>query len=478
MADKQISALPEATSIGTSDLFVTQQNNQAKKVTGQTLIRDLAVALDGHGGISSIELTDVVGRQNIYTITFADNTTTTFTVTDGEQGLQGLQTYIYIRYSSAYPVTTMLTSPNKYIGICSTTSSTAPTNINSYSWYQWKGDTGSQGVGIISIAKISTVGLNDTYRITFSNSSTQNFTVTNGSNIQSISKSGTSGLIDEYTVLLTNGDTTDFEVTNGNGIASIALESGNHAAGTYDTYRMTFDDGDIFDFQIYNGANGEGAVSTVAGIPVVGDNGDVPTVKIQNSAPTTSTTGYVNQLLYDTTGGVLYVCTAISGSTYTWRGASVTVEDALSSSSTNPVQNKVITEALSGKVPTTRTVNGKALSGNITLAAADVDAVPTTRTINGNALSANIVTQLKFTNKTVATSAWTSDSTYTGYNYTAVVSCSNVTATMIPDVIFSPADAMSGNFAPVADSSAGSVTIYAKEVPSATITIPTIICFA
>ena len=38
MADKQISALPEATSIGTSDLFAVQQNNQAKKVAGQTLI--------------------------------------------------------------------------------------------------------------------------------------------------------------------------------------------------------------------------------------------------------------------------------------------------------------------------------------------------------------------------------------------------------------------------------------------------------
>ena len=41
-------------------------------------------------------------------------------------------------------------------------------------------------------------------------------------------------------------------------------------------------------------------------------------------------------------------------------------------------------------VPTTRTVNNKALSSNITLSAADVSAVPTTRTVNGKALSANI----------------------------------------------------------------------------------------
>lgn len=45
---------------------------------------------------------------------------------------------------------------------------------------------------------------------------------------------------------------------------------------------------------------------------------------------------------------------------------------------------------LSGYVPTSRTVNSKALSGNITLAASDVGAVPTTRTVNSKALSADI----------------------------------------------------------------------------------------
>lgn len=43
-----------------------------------------------------------------------------------------------------------------------------------------------------------------------------------------------------------------------------------------------------------------------------------------------------------------------------------------------------------GAVPTTRTVNGKALSTNISLNATDVSAVPTTRTVAGKALSANI----------------------------------------------------------------------------------------
>ena len=51
-----------------------------------------------------------------------------------------------------------------------------------------------------------------------------------------------------------------------------------------------------------------------------------------------------------------------------------TLDSALSSSTTNPVQNKVVNTALNAKVPTSRTINGKALSSNITLSASDVNA--------------------------------------------------------------------------------------------------------
>ena len=61
-------------------------------------------------------------------------------------------------------------------------------------------------------------------------------------------------------------------------------------------------------------------------------------------------------------------------------GANKTVVDSsLSSSSRNPVQNKVINSALAGKVPTSRTVNGKALSSNIVLSASDVNAIPSSQ---------------------------------------------------------------------------------------------------
>lgn len=60
----------------------------------------------------------------------------------------------------------------------------------------------------------------------------------------------------------------------------------------------------------------------------------------------------------------------------------ITVDSALSSTSTNPVQNNTINTKfdsiqtnIDNKVPNTRTVNGKALSGDITLSASDTGAV-------------------------------------------------------------------------------------------------------
>ncbi|MCM1136329.1 MAG: hypothetical protein NC400_12240 [Clostridium sp.] len=84
--------------------------------------------------------------------------------------------------------------------------------------------------------------------------------------------------------------------------------------------------------------------------------------------------------------------------------AQLPMDTVLSNTSENPVQNKVVYAALADKVPTARKVNGKALSGDISLTAADVGArpsnwiptaaqvgaVPTTRKVNNKALSADI----------------------------------------------------------------------------------------
>ena len=59
------------------------------------------------------------------------------------------------------------------------------------------------------------------------------------------------------------------------------------------------------------------------------------------------------------------------------------IDSAMSSTSENPVQNKVITTELNNKISTitARTINGHALSANITLTADDVGALPDTTSI-------------------------------------------------------------------------------------------------
>lgn len=69
--------------------------------------------------------------------------------------------------------------------------------------------------GIHSIAKLSTSGLVDTYRITLADTTTFDFVVNNGRGITGISKTGTSGLVDTYTISYNNGTTSKFTVTNG-----------------------------------------------------------------------------------------------------------------------------------------------------------------------------------------------------------------------------------------------------------------------
>ena len=85
MADKTVGELPRASTVTTTDLFVMEQAGQAKSLTGQVLINDLATALDGHGGIKSITLNDD------YTLTFtmADDTEVTTTSVRGATGAKG-----------------------------------------------------------------------------------------------------------------------------------------------------------------------------------------------------------------------------------------------------------------------------------------------------------------------------------------------------------------------------------------------------
>ena len=175
------------------------------------------------------------------------------------------------------------------------------------------GQDGDDGVGIASIEKTSTSGLVDTYTVTYTDGDTDTFTVTNGQNgtngtngtdgvgISSISKTGTSGLVDTYTITLSNGNTATFTVTNG--------EKGDTGS---------------------TGATGNG-ISTIS---------------------KTGTSGLVDTYTITFTNGNSTTFTVTNGN-----DATVTIDSSLSSSSTNPVQNKVINTALGNKVNTSDIVD-------------------------------------------------------------------------------------------------------------------------
>lgn len=78
-------------------------------------------------------------------------------------------------------------------------------------------------------------------------------------------------------------------------------------------------------------------------------------------------------------------------------------------------------------------------------------------------------------NKVVDKEDFTSDNTYTDYPYRAAIAVNGVTTDMIPEIIFDVADAIGGNYSPVAQTYNGGVYIYAASPPDNNLTIPTII---
>lgn len=83
--------------------------------------------------------------------------------------------------------------------------------------------------------------------------------------------------------------------------------------------------------------------------------------------------------------------------------------------------------------------------------------------------------KLQFSNVTVPKGAFVSNTTYQDFPYRASIALSGVIKSMIPEVVLSVDDALSGNYAPVAESYNGGVYLYAGSPPDSDITIPTIV---
>lgn len=202
MADKRIQDLTPASSVGTADRFVLEQSGQAKSLTGQVLINDLATALDGHGGIASITYTAPVSPSlnGTLTITLADESVVTLSITNGR--------------------------------------------------------------GITGISKSSS-GLTDTYTLSYNDGTTSTFSVDNGKEISSVLKTGAVGLTDIYTISYNDNTTDSFNVTNGRGIDNISWsESGTQGDGMTHTGTISYNDNTTSTIIFHDGVKGDTGAQT------------------------------------------------------------------------------------------------------------------------------------------------------------------------------------------------------------------------
>lgn len=149
MADKSIAQLNEAEKVYSDNLFVLHQAGEAKKLSGNTLKNWLLEIAQSLGGISKIEKVSTSGLKDTYRIYYAkDGTTTDFTVTNGEKGDKGDNSYTWIRYTGTEPTESSHsfgTEPDDWMGIYAGKSATAPTNYKDYSWFKIKGEKGDTG---------------------------------------------------------------------------------------------------------------------------------------------------------------------------------------------------------------------------------------------------------------------------------------------------------------------------------------------
>ena len=130
-------------------------------------------------------------------------------------------------------------------------------------------------------------------------------------------------------------------------------------------------------------------------------------------------------------------------------GANKTIVDSeFSSTSTNPVQNKLINSSLNELNDSIRTLVGRV--DNLEYAQLQIQQ-----------------------NVEVTTSMFSEDTTYAdlGYNYKGTIPISGITTSDVVNVTFNMAQAVSGNFAPISNTYNGGVYIYAKEMPTSTITV-------
>ena len=233
----------------------------------------------GDNGVSvvSIEKTGTENNIDTYTITYSDGTTSTFTVTNGVDGPQGIQGE---KGADGHtPVITIGENGNWFVD-------GTDTGIKA------QGPKGEDGRSVVFISLTSSEGNVDTYTITYSDGTTSTFTVTNGVD-------GSQGIqgdkgADGHTPVITIGKNGNWFVDgadtgikaqgpkgdkgeDGRGIISITLIS---SEGDVDTYTITYTDGTTSTFTVTNGAEGPQGIQGEKGadghtpVITIGENGN------------------------------------------------------------------------------------------------------------------------------------------------------------------------------------------------------------
>lgn len=270
-----------------------------------------------------------------------------------------------------------------------------------------KGDKGDTGNGIASITKTGTQGLVDTYTITYTDGTTSTFTVTNG---QNGSGSGTVTQVDTG-VGLTGGPIT------GSGTIKAKLKSETASTRASQSVSSTASR----QYAVTPDSNGYLSVNVPwENTDDYNDLSNKPTIPSKVS-DLQNDSGFIN--------------TETDPTVPSWAKAS---------------SKPSYTASEVGAVPTSRTVNGKALSSNITLSASDVGA------------------QSAITSTTVSITVanWNATTTCTK-SVTGVTSSNNVIVTPAPASI----NTWNSNGVYCSAQGSGTLTFTASTTPSADMTV-------
>ena len=145
-----------------------------------------------------------------------------------------------------------------------------------------------------------------------------------GTTIKSVEKTASSGFVDTYTITLTDGSKFSYNITNGKDGTTIKSVEKTASIGLTDTYTITLTDGSTSTFEVTNGKDGE-------------------LTNLDDTLSTTSTNPIQNMAVANEINNL-----------------KKSVDATLSTTSTNPIQNKAVAAAIN-----TLNTNVNSLSTNV-----------------------------------------------------------------------------------------------------------------